>query len=194
MAYDSDRHGRRSIRLDDYDYRNAGAYFVTICTDDKRLLFGEVVRGRIRLSSCGRVAVDEWHRTEQLRDNVALDAFVVMPNHVHGIIVITENASNNERRGMMHRAPTTDDASKNDKNTARREFGRPQAGSLGRIVGTYKVAVTRRCRRECRRDFAWQRNYYERILRDRRELHLTRRYIASNPQQWYHDRLFAPTP
>ena len=130
MAYDPDLHNRRSIRLDDYDYRNAGAYFVTICTDDKRLLFGEVVRGRMRLSPCGRVAVDEWHRTEQLRDNVALDAFVVMPNHVHGIVVITKNASNNERRGTMHRAPTTDGASKNDKNTTRREFGRPQAGSL----------------------------------------------------------------
>jgi len=188
MAYDSDLHNRRSIRLDDYDYRNAGAYFVTICTDDKRLLFGEVVRGRMRLSPCGRVAVDCWQAIPEHHEHVTLDAFVVMPNHVHGIVVITENASNNERRGTMHRAPTTDGASKNDKNTTRREFGRPQAGSLGRIVGTYKAAVTRRCRRVHRPDFGWQRNYYERILRDRRELHLTRRYIADNPRQWSRDR------
>jgi REP element-mobilizing transposase RayT len=108
VAYDPDRHDRRSMRLPAYDYRWAGAYFVTICTHEKRLLFGEVTRERMRLSPCGRVAADEWHRTAELRESVALDAFVVMPNHVHGIVVITDGPSGNRdshgnRRDTMHR-------------------------------------------------------------------------------------------
>jgi len=90
MAYDPDRHDRQSIRLPEYDYRLPGAYFVTTCTADRRCLFGTVENGRMRLNDYGRVAAEEWQRTESVRDRVVVDTFIVMPNHTHGVIVITD--------------------------------------------------------------------------------------------------------
>ncbi|MCH8961165.1 MAG: hypothetical protein IH820_07505 [Bacteroidetes bacterium] len=101
MAYNPEKHRRRSIRLRDYDYRQPGAYFITICTYDRDCLFGQVVDGVMELTPSGRIVADEWHRTEMVRPNVVLDAFVVMPNHVHGIIGIVE--SNDERGDVSHR-------------------------------------------------------------------------------------------
>ena len=89
MPYDPDRHDRQSIRLPGWDYRQPAAYFVTICSRDRACLFGEVTGAGWHLNACGRIVVEEWRRTERVRDNVVLDAFVVMPNHVHGIIGIT---------------------------------------------------------------------------------------------------------
>lgn len=106
MRYDPDKHDRRSIRLPEYDYAKPGAYFITICTHNRTCLFGAVIDGRMRLNPFGRVVADEWRRTERLRDNVALDAFVVMPNHVHGIIGITHRS--NRRRGVSQHDPTNE--------------------------------------------------------------------------------------
>src|SRR5579864_6472751 len=117
---------RHSIRLKDYDYTQAGAYFVTICTHDRICRFGNIVDGVMHLNNVGNVVVEEWQQTAILRPYVDLDAFVVMPNHFHGIIVITDDPA--FRRGMIHharmdhtltdRAPTdhtpADDASVHD--------------------------------------------------------------------------------
>lgn len=84
-------HGRRSIRLKNYDYANEGAYFVTVCAYQKQCVFGHIDGGEMNLSAFGEIVIAEWEQTAALRKNVELDAFVVMPNHVHGIIVITEN-------------------------------------------------------------------------------------------------------
>ena len=86
MAYNPKKHNRRSTRLKGYDYSLPGLYFVTICTQNRVCLFGEVTDGNMILNRWGRIARDQWQKTETIRDNVALDAFVVMPNHVHGII------------------------------------------------------------------------------------------------------------
>lgn len=92
MRYDPEKHHRRSIRLKGYDYTQAGAYFVTICTHERECLFGEVINGQVRLSRWGEIVYEEWFRTAELRPYVRLypDEFVVMPNHVHGIIWIVE--------------------------------------------------------------------------------------------------------
>jgi REP element-mobilizing transposase RayT len=92
MPYDPTRHHRRSIRLKGYDYSQAGAYFITICTQDRACLFGKVVNGEMQLNDAGRMVLAEWNMLPERFPHVVLDAFVVMPNHVHGIVVITNPA------------------------------------------------------------------------------------------------------
>ena len=104
MSYNPNHHDRRSMRLAGYDYTRCGWYFVTICTKDRLRLFGEIVEGRMHLNPWGRIADLEWHRTAEVRDYVRLDAFVVMPNHVHGILGIVDDSDH--RRGAMHRRDT----------------------------------------------------------------------------------------
>lgn len=183
MTYDPEKHNRRSIRLDGYDYGRPGAYFVTICTYKRVCLFGEVVEGRMWLNEYGRIILGEWRRTERARDNVALDTFVIMPNHVHGIIVITPNpdgGGSTRGRGTARRAPTG----------TNRQFGQPRSGSLPTIVGAFKSAATRRINRlrDTPGEPVWQRNYYERIVRGRHDLERIRRYIRQNPARWHLDR------
>ena len=103
------RHHRRSIRLRNYDYTQCGAYFVTICTEERRCIFGQVVGGEMVVNEWGQIVAEEWEQTAIIRPNVELDAFVVMPNHVHAIIVIADDGRGGrgmDGRGMMHHAPT----------------------------------------------------------------------------------------
>ncbi|GER93018.1 hypothetical protein A45J_0749 [hot springs metagenome] len=90
MAYNPDTHHRRSIRLKGYNYAQAGAYFITICTQGKMCLFGEIVDMEMRINDAGQMVVNEWKKLPEKFPNLTLDSFVVMPNHIHGIIVITD--------------------------------------------------------------------------------------------------------
>ena len=175
MPVNNSRYHRRSIRLPEYDYTQAGAYYVTICTLDRMCLFGDVVNGEMALNEYGRIARDEWIRAGELRPNVKTDAFVVMPNHIHGIVVIGDN---DYRRGTMHRAPTKTE-----------RFGKPVAGSLPTIVRCYTAAVTRHINRLRNTPGAklWQRNYWEHVIRNGREMEHIRRYIIENPMRWKDD-------
>ena len=92
MAYDPEKHHRRSIRLKGYDYTQPGAYFITICTQGRECLFGEIIDGEMHLNEAGQIVVQTWQDLPNHISNVQLDAFVVMPNHVHGIIIITDRA------------------------------------------------------------------------------------------------------
>jgi REP element-mobilizing transposase RayT len=132
MIQDPEKHLRRSIRLKRYDYTQPGAYFVTICTHDRVCLFGEVVDGEMRFNELGRVVREEWLKTAQLRPRVVLDAFVVMPNHLHGIIVFVDG------RGTLQRAPTARHASTLER------FGKPTSDSIPTIVRLFKSAAIRR--------------------------------------------------
>jgi REP element-mobilizing transposase RayT len=174
MPYDPEKHDRRSIRLPHYDYGQPGAYFITTCTQGRVCLFGDVVQGQTTLNAYGRIVAEEWHRTERIRDHVALDAFVVMPNHVHGIIGITHRSD--RRRGESKFAPT-------------RGFKSPSQ-TLGAIVRGFKGATTRRINRlrGTPGEPVWQRNYYEHTVRGRRDLERIRRYIRQNPVRWCRDR------
>lgn len=100
MKYDQEKHHRRSIRLQGYDYSQPGAYFITIVTHTRACLFGEVVEREMRWNEWGKIVREEWLRTGYIRPNVELDAFVVMPNHIRGIIIL------NIGRGTLQRAPT----------------------------------------------------------------------------------------
>lgn len=172
---------RKSPRLQDYDYASSGGYFVTICTHQRQHLFGKVVDDAMVVNDWGRVVQDEWSRTAELRDYVELDAFVVMPNHIHGVIVIV---SDDEGRGMMHHAPTTNPP---------REFGKPVARSLSTIVRAFKASVTRQINRMPNRPDhpIWQRNYYDHVIRDEPDLNRIREYVQSNPARWEMDSLYS---
>ena len=152
MPYDPDRHDRQSLRLPGWDYRRPAAYFVTVCTHNRVCLFGEVIDGRMALNACGRIVVEEWRRTERVRDNVVLDAFVVMPNHVHGIIGIT--ADPDDGGAAPRRSdPSTDGGGPNRRRGSSamnpyghpgRTFGGAVAGSLSTIMRQFKSMVTTR--------------------------------------------------
>jgi REP element-mobilizing transposase RayT len=170
MSFNPDIHKRRSVRLLDYDYRCAGAYYVTICAFQREFLFGEVSDGEVRLTRFGEIVREEWLSTAVLRPNVDLDAFVVMPNHFHAVIF------------MLH----GDDAHVVRPATENVSPLRRQPGSLGSIVAGFKSAATKRI--NALRDNpccpVWQRNYYDHVIRTEKELAIIRQYIADNPAKW----------
>jgi putative transposase len=160
-----DEERRRSIRLPSYDYGNPGAYFVTICAYRRRPLFAH--------TPFAEIATREWQRAAELRASVTLDAFVVMPNHIHGIVWIIADGIRGQRAAPLFR-------------TSRG----PTPNSLGAVVRAYKSAVAR-CINVMRNTPAqpvWQRNYYEHVIRDERDLERVRRYVEENPLRWEFDR------
>ncbi len=175
MKADSLSPHRRSIRLPGYDYAQPGAYFVTIVAMGRECLFGYVENGEVKLNCFGLIVSEEWRRTPEIRREVELDAFVVMPNHVHGIVVITSDAQRASDVGATGRSPL-------------RPHG-PNAKSLGALIAGFKASVTKRI--NVQRDTAhlpvWQRNYYEHVIRDERDWDRIRRYIESNPCAWADD-------
>ncbi len=169
----NERHHRRSIRLHTWDYANSGAYFVTLVAHGRAALFGDVVDGDIRLNALGEIAQACWVEITMHFAQVELDAFVVMPNHVHGVLVILNDAST--------------DVGATDSVAPTRPNG-PLPGSLGAIIGQYKSVVTKRIRQLPHAPIhIWQRSYYERIIRNEREWQAVRDYIAMNPAQWAND-------
>ena len=176
MTYDPSKHHRRSVRLQGYDYSQNGGYFITVCTRDKESLFGEVSDGKMLLNNLGRIVKDEWLKTAEMRHNIRLDEFVIMPNHVHGILIIQDAG---DGRGTMHRAPTTE------------HFGKPSPNSIPTIVRGFKSAVTLKIKR-IRHEYnvsVWQKNYYEHIIRNDMSLQKVREYITNNPMNWAQDEL-----
>lgn len=178
MTHVTDLRHRHSIRLKDYDYSQAGAYYVTVCAYNRECLFGNILDGEMRLNDHGRVVEEEWVQTANIRENIELDVFVVMPNHFHGILVITKGGDMGEGRGTGHRALMVE------------RFGKPTSGSLPTIIRYFKSAVTRRISslRGSSAEPVWQRNYYEHVIRDETELDHIREYIVNNPLKWDLDR------
>ena len=185
--YNPDLHHRRSIRLQGYDYSREGAYFVTICTHNRECLFGSVGAGskparytcplstkpgqtpavsmQMTLNDYGEIVQQTWDDLVNHIDGIALDAFVVMPNHIHGIVVIDDRAGLGNRAGLEP-APTLSEIVWQLKTFSARRINK------GR--GTPGIPV-------------WQRNYHERIIRGENELNHIREYIANNPANWLTD-------
>ncbi len=188
------RHHRRSLRLKYYDYSEPGAYFITICTRHHQCIFGEIVEGEMILNTYGKIAQKCWLDIPKHFPNVELDEFVIMPNHIHGIIIITDVGAPlagalNKRAdvGAIHELPL-----RNLNQLAgaqNKRAGASPAPTIGNIIGTYKSIVVNRCLKIFKKNKLymgklWQRNYYERILRDERELNKIREYIINNPIKW----------
>jgi len=156
--------GRRSIRLKEFNYDQPGAYFVTICTKNRDSLLGSIKEGQLIKNDIGRAIQTAWEDLPKRFPEAALDAFIVMPNHIHGIIIV----------GAQFIAPT--------------EGVINHAPTLGEIVRTFKAMSTRRIREEIYPHFFWQRNYYEHVIRDEKSLNRIREYIITNPLRWSLDR------
>lgn len=208
MAYNPNIHHRKSIRLKGYDYSQAGLYFITICTQNRACLFGEIVGGQMVLNVFGEIAIDEWEKTEKIRENCRIYESIIMPNHMHGIIEITR------------------------KKGSEREIGKFESPSqtIGAIIRGFKIATIKRIKEhllENREEIAstqrtgelqfaptefapeefaptefasaekikaldfkiWQRNYWEHIIRNDNEYQRISQYIINNPQQWENDKL-----
>ncbi len=174
-------HHRKSIRLKEYDYTLAGAYFVTVVTYNRQCLFVKIAKNNVDLSDLGKIAQDCWLEIPEHFNDVQINPFIVMPNHIHGIINTVEQTNtipNNACRGTIYRAPTTEN------------FGHPVEGSIPTIVRTYKAAVSRIAHRKLHIRNIWQRNYYEHIIRDQDELEIISSYIQSNSENWTSDPEF----
>jgi putative transposase len=161
-------HHRRSLRFDRWDYREVGVYFVTITTAARVPLFGAVVDGTVRLSRFGEIAREEWLHAATLRPGAELDLFVVMPNHFHGLVTLFSDQ------------PLPDH---------RRAVPRLASRSLGAFVGGFKSATSRRINemRHTPGRQVWQRNYFDRVVRNEDELEAIRAYIYENPGRWARD-------
>jgi REP element-mobilizing transposase RayT len=162
---------RRSIRLPGYDYSQPGDYFITLVTHNRQNLFGDILGECTRLNPLGQLVRTCWLEIPHHYPNTELGEFIVMPNHFHAIITITDDS----RWGTIYRAPTTE------------QFGKPVAGSIPTIIRTFKAAVTRIAARKMNTPVVWQRNYYEHIITSDREYENIDAYIASNPANWLSD-------
>ena len=171
---------RKTVRLCDYDYAE-GEYFVTICTEGRVHYFGEIEHGEIQLTKIGEYLKMQIEITEKLRVGaVEIPCYVIMPNHVHLIIII------NARRDALNAsgAPRVD-VPKTDARSASLQFG-PQRGNLASVIAGIKSAVTRFAN-ENNIIFAWQQRFYEHVVRSRTEMNRIAEYIEQNPYNWATD-------
>jgi REP element-mobilizing transposase RayT len=184
MTYNPAIHHRRSIRLKGYDYSQAGAYFITVVVQGRENLFGEIVNGEMRLNAAGEIVLQTWNDLPRRFPSIELDASVIMPNHGHGIIVIGHDTV-----GATLASP---DASSNDQGAAS-SAPTNDAPTLAAIMRAFKsisaISVNRQLAREGQP--LWQRNYYEHIIRDEKDLNRIREYIINNPLKWESDTEYA---
>ena len=195
-----------STRLQNWDYGWNAIYFVTICTKDRIHCFGEITDGQMELSPVGAIADVLWHELKNHFDNIELDAFVVMPNHIHGIIAINNdggNGNNGETThtdGTMHTDGTTHAVETTHalslqlspqphKTIGQQRFQHQGAKTLSSIVGSYKSAVSRHAHR-LGYDFAWQSRFYDNIVRNNDALNKIQDYIHNNPNNWNEDKFY----
>ena|SRR6266850_4229294 len=175
MKYGGEKHNRRSIRLSGHNYTQSGAYFVTVCTQNRACLFGAVVDCEMQLNDAGRIVQKAWSGLPGRFSQINVDSFVVMPNHIHGIIVV----------GAQFIAPSNTFSNRVEEAAPGTMNHTP---TVGEIIRTYKAVSTRAIRCTVNVDFRWQRNYYEHIVRNEESLNHIRQYIVDNPIRWDLDR------
>ena len=170
MKYNPDKHHRRSIRLQGYDYSQPGIYFITICTKNHECLFGEILNGEMRLNEFGKIAHQCWLEMPHHFPHIQLDEFVVMPDHIHGIIVLNNIVGAKKFSPLQNITPF-----------------RSPSKTIGSIIRGFKIGVTKGFRQNTDIYVVWQRNYYEHIIRNEVELNRIRQYIIDNPKKWKTD-------
>lgn len=186
----STKYNRHSLRLTNYDYSNKGLYFITICVENCVSLFGEVFDGELKLNLFGEIAKEEWLRTDQIRDNVQLHEFIIMPNHIHGIIKIL--------------------FSKDEKKSQELNQIKSPSQSIGAIIRGYKGATTKKIRELINNkvnvgllkndtdivntmDWSksiWQRSFHDHIIRNKKDYCRIAEYIENNPFLWVYDKYY----
>lgn len=169
-----------SARLPGWNYSFPGAYFITICAKNRNCYFGNISDGKMNLSEMGKIANQYWTEIPDHFNNIRLDEFVVMPNHIHGILVIG-NANNNRHPNVVQTPNlgvcTVDMDARNDL---------WKSGTIGVIINQYKRICTIRIHKS-NPEFAWQPRFHDRIIRNENELNRIRQYIVDNPKRWEKD-------
>ena len=193
-----------STRLQNWDYGWAAAYFVTICTKNRECYFGDIINGEMQYSPLGAIADVLWYEIKNHTKNIELDIFQVMPNHIHGIIVINEkndccdNNNNNDNNGngnvekghalsLQPSRQSTIPSNKQQQTIGQQRFQNQGKNTLSSIIGSYKSAVTKHAHR-LGFGFEWQPRFYDHIIRDNESYERIRNYIINNPKNWDNDK------
>jgi len=186
-----------SARCQNWDYTSNGYYFVTICTQNRQYFFGDVVAGKMQLSPVGQIVAEEWQKTAEIRSYIELDEWVIMPNHLHGIIIIKNQPTpplvetprwgvSQQEWGVSQQEEET--FHRNVSTTTMTAKSRLKPKSVGSIIGQIKTACTKRIWKAGFDDFEWQDRFYDHIIRDDQSLHNIQQYIINNPVKWELDK------
>lgn len=185
-----------STRLQNWDYGWNARYFITICTKDRFHFLGKIENGKMKLSHQGVMVDLLWHEIKNHAKNIELGEFVVMPNHVHGILIIH---GNDNSVGTGHSLPLPSPSQPNDpsqpsepppnQTIGQKRFQNQGKNTISSIVGSYKSAVTKHCNR-LRFDFAWQSRFHDHIIRNDESFHRISQYIKNNPGNWKDDKFY----
>lgn len=176
MKYNPQIHHRRSIRLNGYDYSQAGLYFVTICCANREHRFGIIENDEMILNDAGKIANEYWLEIPKHFPNAVLHEHVVMPNHIHGIVELTD-ATTVGAENFLPLHP-------------RNEFQKMIPRSIGSIVKGFKIGVTKWFRNNTDIETVWQRNYHEHIIRNEQSYQTISDYIINNPAKWKDDKFY----
>ena len=189
MSKFKDTYRIESTRLPEYDYSRGGYYFVTICTHNRLNLFGNKINDGIHLNQFGNLVRNEWLNTEKTRKNIIVDTFVIMPNHLHGILIINEEYQ--ICRDTLQRVST--DQNNNFGNYQIEKFGKPTRNSIPTIIRLFKSTITKQINiiRNTPGKPVWQSNYYEHVICNDKSLYEIRKYVQNNPLEWEDDEYFA---
>jgi putative transposase len=200
--YNPQIHHRRSIRLKGYDYSQAGLYFITICCQDRKCRFGKIENGEMILNELGTIAYNEWIKLVERFTSFELDVFQIMPNHMHGIILLNDvaGADTLAQLGQPQGLAPTDAVAENGSITDCDDIGTgaspaPTNATIGEIIGAYKSLVFNGCLKiyKSKNDLMgklWQRNYYEHIIRNAKSYENISNYIINNPAKWAEDKFY----
>ncbi len=202
MTYNPDIHHRRSIRLKGYDYTKAGAYFVTLCTQNKVCFFGEVFDGAITLNAAGQMIDAVWHEIPKFYPGIKIDVFQIMPNHIHGILVFVGAGpcacpDSEPGSSVLKKGPKIAKKTEPGQEPGQAQGPAPTL-SVSDVVHRFKTMTTKKYIDGVKNDNwssfdqkLWQRNYYEHIIRNEGEWHKVREYITSNPMKWETDQAYS---
>ncbi len=180
MALYKNKYRIESARLSSWDYAGNGLYFITICTKNREHFFGECTDGKMKLSTAGAIVQGFWFDIPNHFANVTLGEFVVMPNHIHGILDLQKPQ---ETSDTLNNAPA-------DEHTLIRKIS-PKAGSLPVVIGAFKSVCSKHIHKVLPTlDFAWQERYWDNIIRDEKEFSNISAYIINNPSNWDKDKFY----
>jgi putative transposase len=185
------KYRNESFRLDGHDYSSGGEYFITICTQGAESYFGNILGDKMFLSEPGQIANKLWYELPKHFSFVSLDEFVVMPNHVHGIVIINTKSELTGAGTLQTNVGTLHATSlQQQQRSVQNEFMSyisPKPGSLATVIRSYKSVVSKIVH-SIDPDFSWEPRYYDHIIRSGKELERIRKYIVNNPAKW--DEIF----
>ena len=199
MAYNPDIHKRQSIRLKGYDYSQSGLYFITICCYQRECLFGNIINSQMILNNFGQLIKEEWLKSAEIRKEIELDDFVIMPNHFHGIVIINQEINSDFMKNDVDFQDNNVGA--NGSSPLQQIQSSPpkismKPKSISSLIAGFKSATTKKINviRNTHQNPVWQRNYYDHIIRNDESLARIREYVQNNPLSWENDQLHPNNP